>query len=319
LTVGRPTYGYLEPHVRSWLTDIANLLHGKRTRTFENGATIDTRRRLFADSDLPPYEIVFAFLAPLISLAAIGASILDYRRNRTEGRERLRLLAPFYALSVLYLVSLPLALTATGGESAHRAWGYGFVGVAIVAAAAVGQWDELAARFPGRRLVVGGAAVLLVLAMGNTAAGANVYYRFPGPPTFGTDTRSRTPELDDLAAWMTANLPTGSRVVTDRFTGLAVIGYTDLRVPTPQDYLVYRLYQEGGTPDPRLRAYLRDNGFRYFVLDRRIGRLQPKQRLFQGYVGPRSVAPAALRSVGTTPFLRVVHRTDTYLVLRIDA
>jgi hypothetical protein len=105
--------------------------------------------------------------------------------------------------------------------------------------------------------------------------------------------------------------------VTDRFTGEAVIGYTRLAVPAPDDYLVYRLYLEGGKPDPRLRAYLRTNHFRYFVLDRRIGREQPVQKLFPGYVGPVSVSPDSLEAVGTTPFLRSVHRTATYDVLEI--
>jgi hypothetical protein len=317
LTVARPTYGYLEPHVRSWLTDAGNLLQGERTRTFENGATIESRRRLFAGSRLPAYELVFAFLAPLLAVGSIGLAVAEYRRDRAEGRRRLRLLAPFHALVLLYLVSIPLALTATGGEGAHRAWGYAYLGVAVVIASGARQWDELVARFPFRRLVVAGAVALLVVAVGNTAAGANIWYRFPGPERFGTDTRSRGPELDALAGWLDRNVPAGSKVVTDRFTGLAVIGYTDLRTPSPSEYLVYRLYREGGRPTPRLRAYLRDNGFRYFVLDRRIGRLEPEQRLFQGYVDESSVSPAALRSVGTTPFLRVVHETPTYRVLRI--
>jgi len=89
-------------------------------------------------------------------------------------------------------------------------------------------------------------------------------------------------------------------------------------VPTPEDYLVYRLYRETGTPTPRLREYLREHHFRYFVLDRRIGRLDPKQRPFHGYQGKQSVDAAGLRAVGHTPFLRIVHRTPTYLVLRIN-
>jgi len=179
------------------------------------------------------------------------------------------------------------------------------------------QWDRVAARVPGRRLLVASCAVLVVVAIGNVAAGENVYYRFPGPAVFGSDTRSRTPELDDLATWLRSHVPTGAKVVTDRFTGEAVIGYTRLVVPAPDDYLVYRLYLEGGKPDPRLRAYVRTHDFKYFVLDRRIGHEQPIQKLFPGYVGPVSVSPDALRAVGTTPFLRSIHRTTTYDVLEI--
>jgi hypothetical protein len=265
---------------------------------------------------LPVYEIVCAFLTPPIVLAAFVGILLALRRAGRFVRG-LRPLAPFHALVVLYFLSLPLALTLTGSETAHRAWAFGYIGVAVVVVSGEPQWDRLAARVPGRRLLVGACAVLLVVAIGNVAAGENVYYRFPGPAVFGSDTRSRTPELDDLAAWLHSHVRGGQKVVTDRFTGEAVIGYTTLRVPAPDDYLVYRLYLEGGKPDPRLLSYLRQNDFRYFVLDRRIGHVQPVQKLFPGYVGPVSVSADALDAAGTTPFLRSIHRTKTYDVLEI--
>jgi hypothetical protein len=319
LAVAGSTYGYLEPHIHAGATDALNFVRGRTTRTFDNGGVIETRRTLFSGSQLPVYEIICAFFAVPLVLAGVGAALAEHRRDRRELARRIRLLAPFYALVALYLVSFPIALTATGGETAHRAWAFGYAGVALVVASAEGQWDRLTARLTGRRLVTVGAVALLVVAIGNTAAGENLYYRFPGPTTFATDTRSRSDELDALASWARANLPAGSKVVTDRFTGEAVIGYTQLRVPEPSDYLVYRLYREGGMPTPRLRDYLRQHRFRYFILDRRIGVEEPVQKLFPGYIGSRSVSRFALASVGRTPFLRVVHRTATYDVLRIDA
>jgi hypothetical protein len=116
---------------------------------------------------------------------------------------------------------------------------------------------------------------------------------------------------------MKENLPAGSRVVTDRFTGEAVIGRTRLGVPTPQESLVYRLYREGENPTPRLRAFLRDHRFEWFVLDERVLTLQPAQKLFQGYYGPASVSPAALAAIGSTSFLEPVHRVGPYVVLAV--
>ena len=316
LTVARPTYGYIEPHVRAWLGDAVNLLQGEGTRRLAGGE-METRRELFGGNDVPFYELVSAFLAPLLVIAALGSAVWEYRRDRVDAAARFRLLAPFYCLAVLYGLSLPLTLVATGSETAHRAWGFAYLGVAVVVASAVRQWDAVTARLPGWRTIAVASVALFIVAVGNTAAGSNVLYRFAGPEEFGTDTRSRTAEVDELVAWMDANLPDGSKVITDRFTGLAVTGYSDLQVPRPQDYLVWRIYREGGNPTPRLREYLRDAGFRYFVLDDRIGRLEPKQRLFQSYIGPESVSRSALETVGTTPFLRVVHRTATYSVLRI--
>jgi hypothetical protein len=307
--VARPTYSYVEPHVRRGLEDSVNWLRGRSTRTFGNGGEVATRRTLFAGSDLPFYEIACAFIAPVL---AVGACVVAFLRRRE------RMFVPFYALVGLYLASMPLVLTTTGSETAHRAWGYGYLGIALVIASADDLWDELVARFPFRKVVTAAAGALLVVAVGNVAAGSNVYYRFPGPLTFATDTRSRGDELDQLASWLDENLPAGTRVVTDRFTGEAVIASTRLRVPAPEDYLVYRLYQEGGEITPRVREYLRTEAFRYFILDRRIGFQQPVQRLFPGYTGPRSVSSARMGAAPRSDSFTVVHRTPTYLVLRIE-
>ena len=228
------------------------------------------------------------------------------------------MLVPFYALVGLYLASIPLVLTTTGSETAHRAWAFGYLGIAVVIASADDLWDEAVARFPYRKVVAVALAALLVVAVGNVAAGENVYYRFPGPLTFGSDTRSRGDELDALASWLDEHVPAGTRVVTDRFTGEAVIAATRLRTPAPEDYLVYRLYLEGGEMTPRVREYLRAKRFQYFVLDRRIGFEQPVQRLFPGYLGPRSVSSARLGAAPRSDSFTVVHRTATYLVLRIE-
>jgi hypothetical protein len=315
-TAASDTYAYLEPHVRHGVGDTFNFLRGRSTRKYA-GEEIQTSRTLFGGSSLPLYEIVCGVLAPLLALGALGYGLLGFRRDRAAAVRHLRLFAPFYALLVLYVVSLPLVLAASGAETAHRAWGFGYLGVAMLVVATSERWLELAAGFSRRRAVTVAVVALLVVAIGNTAAGQNVYYRFPGPETFGTDTRSRTAELDGVATWMDTHLPERSKVFSDRFTSEALIAYTRLTVPDPSDYLVYRIYREGGNPTPRLRAYLEDQGFSYFVLDRRIGKDEPKQRLFQGYVGEASVSKAALASMGRTPFLRVVHRTPRYLVLRI--
>jgi hypothetical protein len=307
--VARPTYRYIEPHVRTGVEDSMNWLRGRSKRTFDNGAEVATRRTLFSGSDLPFYEIVCAFLAPLL---AVGAVVVAFLRRRQ------RMLVPFYALVGLYLVSIPLVLTTTGSETAHRAWAYGYLGIAIVIVSADDIWDELVARFPFRKVVGAALTALLVVAIGNVAAGENVYYRFPGPLKFASDTRSRGDELDALASWLDQHIAPGTRVVTDRFTGEAVVAETRLQVPAPKDYLVYRLYQEGGEITPRVREYLRSEKFEYFILDRRIGQLEPVQRPFPGYLGPRSVSSARLGAVPASRSFTVVHRTTDYLVLRID-
>lgn len=310
LAVADETFPYVAPHVGAGVRDALALL-GDRGGSAQS-------RTLFGGSAAPVYEKVAGFLVPPVVGLGVLASLLQLRRTRDLRRARAAL--PFLALAAVYFLSLPLALTVSGSESAHRAWGPGWVGLAVVLPLGLPVWRAAADRSPRllrRPAPLVGLLVLVLLAVGCTGAGSSVRYRFPGPAEFGADARATTPDLLALADWMDDNLPAGDRVVSDRFTSTAVIGRTRLSVPTPQESLVHRLYREGGYPTPRLRDFLRDRDFRWFVLDRRILSQQPVQKLFQGYAGPSSVSVPALRTVGTTPFLQRVHEQGPYVVLRV--
>ncbi len=230
-----------------------------------------------------------------------------------------RIILVSIGLAALYFASLPIALTSGGGEGAHRSWAYTYFGVALV----IGYFFEfvVARKVLLSRLSRVSSVLLLaaavVVCVGNVSAGESVFYRFPGPYVFGTDTRSTTPELYHLAGWMNRNLPPGSLVVTDRFTAEVVEAYTDLNIPSAQQYLAYAIYLEGDHLSPRFRAVLKSDGFRYFVLDTRIGGGPPFSALFEGYEGSSSVNPGALSAMRSTPFTRLIHQTPNYKVFAL--
>jgi len=162
-----------------------------------------------------------------------------------------------------------------------------------------------------------GALALFAAGVGNVAAGENVGYRFPGPYQFGTDTRSQTAELHQLASWVRDNLPHGAKVVTDRFTGEVITSETTLDVPNPEESRAYGLYREGDDASPSLHAFLAQHDFRYWILDTRLVTEAPAGKLFEGYKGPDSVNPAALAGLGDSSFLTAEYRSAHYVVLVI--
>lgn len=308
--VAPTTLDYITPHVRGGVRGVVEIFTGHSSTT----ATGSARHQLFSGSTVPGYEKVFAYAAPALAGLAVLGAFIQAIRDRRDSR-RIVMVSPFIVLAGLYFVSLPLALTVDGGETAHRAWGYGYLGIAICAAYAAPFWTRLWVLRARWGWPVVGAASLLVAGIGNVAAGENVSYRFPGPYVFGTDTRSQTPELHQLAAWVRDNLPQGAKVVTDRFTGEIITSETTLDVPNPDESRAYGLYREGDGASPSLRGFLAQHDFRYWILDKRIVTEQPAGKLFEGYKGPDSVNQAALVGLGHTSFLTAEYQSANYVVL----
>jgi len=153
--------------------------------------------------------------------------------------------------------------------------------------------------------------------VGNTAAGQSIYYRFPGPFIFGTDSRSATPELGALSSWVASHHVAGG-VVTDRFTGEQLTARTSLDVPSPTQGAVYALYSEGAGASPQLRALLRRYGFHYFVVDERLGYLIPAQHPYSSYTGPGGINASAILAMRSGPFSHLVYSSQNYLVFEMN-
>lgn len=317
-TVARSTVSYLLPHLQVGVDEVGDLITGQKQAPTSSSQLTSPRHQLFGASGIPFYEIICGFLAPVVAFGAVVGSLFQAWYER-EYRDRLRRNAPFLLLGLTYFASLPLALTSGGGETAHRIWSFSYVGIAICVVAGHDFWRRLWLRLgvPGTALGAAGLLLLVVVAVGNIASGEDVYYRFPGPYVFGTDTRSSTPELFQVAAWAQDHIPPGTNVVTDRDTGEVIAGYTDLNVPGPGNSTVYALYLEGDLATEGVRHYLAQHDFRYWILDTRIGTDKPQEKLFETYYGPQSVSRSAVGGAGHSSFLRIVHRTKHYEVLAI--
>jgi hypothetical protein len=158
--------------------------------------------------------------------------------------------------------------------------------------------------------------------MGNTALGVDVSYRFPGPYEFGTDTRSGSPGLARVVAWLNAHVPAGTGVVTDRFTSEYVEGYTRLRIPSPNQVLPLALFAQPLDPAPEVSQSLQQGDFRYFLLDKHILTQKPLVEFYPGATSFLPVNVTQLRTLasgatGGTADLTAVFSTEHYTVYRI--
>jgi hypothetical protein len=238
------------------------------------------RRTFFVRSGLPVWEQWAAFAAPLLAIALgiIGVRLMTkMRRTPRSGAWALT------AFAGLYVLSLPLILTPTGAQGAHRSAPFTYLGICLVAASGlawiIGRTTESGARF--RRL--GPMAIALVIGIvviGNTASSVNEFDRFPGPWEAGADSRSLTPELADAARWL-HTYDSGDRVVTDIYSGtaLGVLGTTRdscaVAASCPGDLQIWRFYNGQEVRGSDL-ALLRSEGYRFLAVDRRMTTSTPR-------------------------------------------
>lgn len=222
---------------------------------------------------------------------------------------------PLFLMAGAYFVSLPFALTAGGGEAAHRSWSFTYIGVSVVGAFGIQQLAHLrllCRPWPRLCSVAVGCVAIGALCVGNVAAGESVLYRFPGPYVFGSDSRSVTPEIMSVARWANAHLPAGSKVLSDRSSNEVLTGYTDLLTATPSDAGAYAIYAVGSDMSPALRQLIAKQGFGYFLLDTRIESQAPEQSFFESYKGSISVSPKALATMGDGPYTTLLYRSTHY-------
>ncbi len=260
---------YLSPYPEGGLDQ----LWGSVTGTGE-------RRTFFVRSGLPAWEQWAAFAAPLlvIVLGIIGIRLLaSMRRRPKSGAWALT------AFAGLYVLSLPLILTPTGAQGAHRSAPFTYVGVCLVAASGLAWVIGRSTASTGRFRSVGPVAIALVIGIvviGNTAASVNEFDRFPGPWEAGSDSRSLTPELADTAQWL-RGYDSSDRVVADIYSGTAIGIFGTTRdscavaASCPGDLEIWRFYN-GQTIRGEDLALLRSEGYRFLVVDRRMTTSTPR-------------------------------------------
>lgn len=257
LVVARGTLTYLAPYPKSAVEQLYSIANGSgRSRT------------LYAGTTVPSYEQVAAFAAPVLVGAAAVLAWWDAWRCRA-------LTATATALNVfgmLYFVSIPLILTSAGAEGARRTWAFSFIGLAVLTAPwLAGVVDRLGSPVGRLSSWAGVLAATVVVLIGNVSAGLNPHYRFPGPATYGVETRTTTAESIALARWLRNTAGPNARVVSDRLTGLALtsVGAADLAVGSA-GFPVWQLYIGRSAPPAALVQQLRTSRYQYLVIDRRL-------------------------------------------------
>ncbi len=306
--VAPSTVSYLSPFVSRTGSQLVSLVTGSGS----SGAV----RTIFGHSTAPIYERAAAIAAPImIAVALLFAAFRWLQRPSL----RSNFLWPF-VLTVAYLVSVPVTLTSEGAQGSHRTWASTFVGVAVLPAALVILFglDKRGQSLKRIAAAVGGAA-FAVLLVGNIAADAQPSARFPGPYQFGSDSLSVTPETLGFAHWVRAHLGPGARVVTDRFTALALTVHAEAVTPLQTHSLaIANIWYNSFPPGPLLMSALERQGDRYLAVD-----VRDAQNAATGpplfYTGePNRVPLQNLTRLAKWPWLRLIYSSQHYRLYKID-
>lgn len=305
------TISYLFPNV-SRPTSVLLGLVGVGHATKGSGGL----RTVFSGSVAPTYEQIAAIGAPaLIGFALLFAAI----RWLWKGRLRSNFLWCLVVVAA-YLASLPLTLTAAGDAGARRSWATTYIGVSLLPAALVFLF-ELAKRRPWakRTAAVAGLAGLVVLLVGNVAAGEPVDYRFPGPYEFGSDTRSVTSESVRLASWVEGHLGARARVVTDRYTAVALTAHADAITPLPLPTLpIEEIWYDRHPPPPSLLSAMQSQRDDYLAIDLRDAQFNTTVNALFITGEPRKVPLVNLTRLSKWPWLHLLYSSKHYRLYKIN-
>ncbi|GIE77846.1 hypothetical protein Aph02nite_37960 [Actinoplanes philippinensis] len=307
---------YLEPYLGRSLSQFGGLAGGG------SGG-----RTLFNQSVAPWWEQQAAFLAPGVALlAVVGAAVLWWRRRTVTDPLTRAASGAMLLLGALYFPATLLILTPSGAEGARRSWAFSYLGIAVATAPLI-----IALLDRARRRISGSAIFLLatcaLVMVGNTAAGMNPSYRFPGPPVFGSDTRAATPELLAASAWLRETRGRGARLVADRYSGLIFGSYGEQEPTTgSESFPAYELYlaKPGSPMPPALMEQLRAWRFEYLVVDRRMAEQVPDIKIYFEtnepipHDGRPGFTRAQLTKFDTLPWLVKVYDGPHIAIYRFD-
>jgi hypothetical protein len=310
ITVAHETYDYLSPYAATALDQLANQATGK-----------SSGRRLYADVVTPVYERLLGMAAPPLMLGVF--LLVIYRSHVFRGSHARRTVIALAVFGSLYFASVPFILAPKGAEGARRTWAFTYLGLALCVAGLLGVW--LWHRSRRRRALVLVTLLLGAVLIGNTGAGLNDSYRFPGPYQFGSDTRSLTTEVLTLAEVFDQRFPK-QRIVSDRYTSLALVAYGSAYSASPgSTFQTYDLFFKATDPDPYLVHQLDTSRYTYLVVDERLSSPVPEgMHYFVGdepaevVAGSSPVPQAALDRFETVPWTTKVYSTTNYSVYRLD-
>ena len=307
------TAGYLDPYLARALDQFAGMAG-------EGGGG---GRTLFRESIAPWWERAAAFGAQGVAGLGMLAAVLWLRRRREGDAVSRNGALTMFVLGSCYFPAALLILTPSGAEGARRSWAFSYLGIALVVAPVVIWLLDRAPFYSGTALL----AVCAVVMVGNTAAGMNPSYRFPGPPVFGSDTRSAIPEVSAASAWLRSTQGRDLRIVADRYSGLIFGSFGGQRPVTGSvSFPTYDLYlaQPGRQLSPRLIEQLSSWRFTYLIVDRRMAREVPEIQIYfeTNEPVPHSDKPAftlgQLTKFDRTPWTIKIYDSGNIAIYRFD-
>ena len=279
-------------------------------------------RGLVAPPAGPQFERVLAYAAPLVAalLALLGLRTLPAMRPRGP------LVVALSLVGCAYLVTVPFVLHGVHAGGARRGWAFGFLGIALLAALAVGPLLERRHSITpllARRVLVPASLALLVI--GNVSAGPSAEYRFPGPFSFGSDARSLTDETRTAVRWFERTQGPARRVIADRSTSVA---FAFLGSESPErastGYPLWEFTFDAARPSANVLVQTEARGVEYLIVDKRMTSLVPRSGYYytpsEPEAGTRSVPPsqAAIAKYGRVPWASRIYESDHLAIYRLD-
>jgi hypothetical protein len=310
VSVARATLSYLSPYASAALDQLLGQAYGS-----------SSGRVLYAGDVTPIYERVLGMAAPLVMLTALMLSA--WATFLFESWPARRTVIALGAFGLLYFVSVPFILAPQGAEGARRSWAFTYLGLAVCVAGPLALWMWRRSRWRGTAILV--PLVIFGVLMGNTGAGLNDAYRFPGPYRFGSDTRSLTTEVLALADEFGRRFP-DHKIVSDRYTSLALVAYGHAFSASPSaGFPAYDLFFSPTDPSPFLVDELSSSRYDYLVVDERLSGQLPLEGIYFDPSEPRlavngisPVTQAALDRFTTVPWATRVLSTSHYSVYRLN-
>jgi hypothetical protein len=311
-------FAYLAPNLTGGIDQLANLL--------THSAHAGTTQAVFSKSPLPLYERAFGALSvPIIAAGSVlGLRVLWRRRPLSN----LAVLTPaLVVLGLVFFASLPFVFSAAGAESAHRSWGYSFIGLAVLIAPAVDHLLDPATHTVGRGLVAIRTLVAVGFActlVGMVADGIGASYRFPGPFAWGSATLSLDHEMLTLTRRFRHRFGQQQRVIADYYSSLALAAFGNEHTAEPsRGFPTWELYFDTAFPHHLLREMV-GSGWNFVVVDERMSSVTPLQNFYiapgERAHGAPVVRPSklALEKFDRVPWAKLVLATQHYHVYRLN-
>jgi hypothetical protein len=315
--VAPATMRYLSPYLGNATKQLISLVDGSRS---------GSRTALFVHSTEPLWERASALASPVLLFALAMFVLYRVRKRRQQSATAITLTL----LGLCYFPSIPFILSASGAEGARRSWAFSYAGLAFLVAPGVCDVLERVRRRPlvqrlARRIVAIG--VLVIVLVGNVAAGLNEYYRFPGPYAFGSDTRSLTPELLSVTNWFLYELGPEQKVVSDRYSALSLAAFGRQRLGAPgTGFPAYDLWFKNRMPSDELLGELSSSHYQYLVIDKRTAHLAPIVGVYfspdepddAGGVTRLPISQASLDKFERYPWTEKIFESNNYIVYRFQ-